>query len=188
MIWGGIMRVFIGIELHQHIKEYLFTTQRIIKSGTIKGDFTRMENFHLTLKYIGHVNEEEIEDLEDAIDLVCDHTKAFTITINGIGSFDKKTSSIVWVGIASGRQELKHLFQRIDKETVKLGFLKEERRYRPHITLGKKIVFSPFSRTEFIPPYEEPVQVKKITLFHSDRIDGVLTYTPIYSQLLKEED
>lgn len=182
------MRVFIGIEFDSDVKEYLHSIQSIIKPGIIKGDFTRLENFHLTTKYIGHVTEDELDQLEDIIDEVCEELHAFDIKINGIGSFEKKHSSIVWVGILEGKTDLSNLFHKIERKTVLKGFQKEERKYRPHITLGKKIVFSPYTRTEYIPRYENIVSIKKITLFLSERIDGVLTYTPIYENQLKEKE
>lgn len=182
------MRVFIGIEFDRDVKEYLHSIQSIIKPGIIKGDFTSLENFHLTIKYIGHVKEEEIEQLEDIIDEVCEELHTFDIKINGIGSFEKKYSSIVWAGILEGKQQLSQVFQKIERKTVSSGFSKEERKYRPHITLGKKIVFSPYSRTEYIPSYETSIPINKLTLFQSERIDDILTYTPIYENYLKEKE
>ena len=180
------MRVFIGFEFDTAVKEYLNSIQSIIKPGTVKGDFTLLDNFHLTTKYIGNVSEEEVDMLIDIIDEVCECIEPFTIKINGLGSFEKKHSSIVWVGILRGKEYLQKVFSKVERKTVEAGFEKEQRKYRPHITLGKKIVFSRHSSTEYIPSYDEIVHINKITLFESHRIDGVLTYTPIYSNQLQK--
>ena len=186
-MWGDTVRVFIGIEFETEVKEYLHSIQSIIKPGTVKGEFTSLDNFHLTTKYIGHVTDEEIDMLEDIIDEVCEELNHFDIKINGLGSFEKKHSSIMWVGILRGKEYLSKLFQKIERKTVQAGFERETRRYRPHITLGKKIVFSKHSNTEYIPSYDEVLHIDKITLFESSRITGELTYTPIYSNYLKTE-
>lgn len=181
------MRVFIGFEFDNNVKEYLNSIQQIIKPTTFKGNFTRFDNFHLTTKYIGHVSEDEIDLLEDIIDEVSELVTAFDIKINGLGSFDKKHSSIIWVGILKGKEYLSKVFQKIERKTVEAGFEREVRKYRPHITLGKKVVFSKHSNTEYIPSYDEIVHFNRITLFESSRIDGELTYIPIYSSELKKE-
>ncbi len=180
------MRVFIGIEFDNKVKEYLHSIQSIIKPGTFKGDFTRLDNFHLTTKYIGHVNDEELETLEDIIDDVCDSLHQFEIKINGIGTFEKRNNSIIWVGVLRGKEHLNKLFHKIERRTVEEGFDRETRKYRPHITLAKRVVFSKHSGTEYIPSYDDVIHVKRITLFESSRYDGELIYTPIYSKEMQK--
>jgi len=99
-----------------------------------------------------------------------------------LGAFHKKNSSILWVGVTKGKQPLKRLFTNLEKEVVASGFEPENRKYRPHITLGKKVVFSGGSFTNGLPYYNEDLTVAKLTLFQSHRVEGVLTYTPLYQK------
>lgn len=178
---GDLMRVFIGIELENIVKEYLFKVQNTIKSFMYKGEMTNFNNFHLTLKYIGHVTDEEIDILKQCIFSATDAIDPFDMKLNGLHSFSKGKSSILWIGIESGKQKLNALYKAINNQLIAEEFdLEYNRKYRPHITIGKKVMLSPTSTMEVLPHYYDVVRVKAITLFHSHRVNDVLTYTPIY--------
>ena len=181
------MRVFIAVEFDDDIKRYLKQVQDIVKTTTVSGNFTHYSNFHLTLKYIGNIYNGEYEELCQCIDDACSRTAPFSIRIGDIGAFHKKNSSILWVAVTEGRSELKRLFERIETEVVESGFEPENRKYRPHITIGKKIVFSNGSFTNGLPYYDRDIPVTGLTLYQSHRVDGVLTYTPLYRRPFEQE-
>lgn len=175
------MRVFIGIELENDVKEYLYKVQNHIKPSMIKGELTNFNNFHLTTKYIGHVTDEEVEILKDCIFTASDQVEPFDMTLNGLHSFNKGRSNILWIGIESGKKELNKIYKAVENELISEEFdLDYNKKYKPHITIGKKMVMSPISSMEVLPHYYEKVRVSAITLFHSHRVNDVLTYTPIY--------
>ena len=178
------MRVFIAVEFDDHVKRYLKEVQDIVKTTTYKGNFTHYRNFHLTLKYIGEVYNGEYQELCHCIDDICSVTAPFSIKIGDIGFFSKKTNNIVWVGITRSKDEVLRLHKRVDKETNRSGFPPELRKFRPHVTIGKKVVFCDGGMTNGLPYLDDQVPVAKLTLFQSHRIDGVLTYTPLYSQFM----
>ena len=181
------MRVFYAVEFEDDVKRYVKDVQDIVKTTTVSGNFTHYTNFHLTLKYIGNIYNGEFDELCQCLDDVATITKPFVIRIGDIGVFHKKNSSILWVGVTKGKKKLKQVFQKLEQEVVTSGFEPEIRNYRPHITLGKKVVFSEGSFTNGLPYYDHDIEVKSITLFQSHRIDGVLTYTPLYRAVLSGE-
>jgi 2'-5' RNA ligase len=173
------MRVFIGIEFNQEVKEYLNGVKEIVKENIKGGDFTHFDNYHLTLRYIGNIYGDEQELLEEVLDKVSTKVESFDITIGDIGSFGKGHTSIVWVGVLKGRNKLGKLYHTIEEELYFNGFDKEGRKYNPHITIGKKIRLNGHGGG-YLEPYSGIIKVQTITLFHSHRVNGVLTYTPIY--------
>lgn len=181
------MKVFIAIEFEDEVKRYLKEVQDIVKTTTVSGNFTHYTNFHLTLKYIGNIYNGEYEELCQCIDDVCSETSPFFIKIGDIGVFQKKNNSIVWVGVTEGKTKLQRLFKRIETEVVASGFDAEERKYRPHVTIGKKVVFANGTYTNGLPYHNEPIPCARLTLFESHRVDGVLTYTPLYSKPFEVE-
>lgn len=181
------MRVFYAIAFSDDIKQYLKDVQDIVKRTTVNGNFTRYRNFHLTLKYIGNIYNGEYEELCQVLDDVASSAKPFTLRIGDIGAFHKKNSSILWVGVTHGKKALKQLYKKLESELVLSGFEAEQRKYRPHITIGKKVVFSGGSFTNDLPYYDHDILVGSITLFQSHRVDGVLTYTPLYQVSLTGE-
>lgn len=182
------MRVFIAIEFNDPIKQYLKTVQDIVKTTTVSGNFTHYSNFHLTLKYLGNIYNGEYDDLCQCIDDISKQISNFSIKIGDIGAFHKKNSSILWVGITEGKEQLKRLYTIIEREVTNSGFDPDERKYRPHITLGKKVVFSGGSFTNGLPYFNDSIECTRLTLFESHRVDGVLTYTPIYSKEFTKQD
>ncbi len=108
----------------------------------------------------------------------------FSIKIGDIGFFNKRTTNIVYVDVTRGKDILMRLHKLTDKETNNSGFKPELRKFRPHVTIGKKVVFSNGTYTNGLPLLKGEIEVTKLTLMESSRIDGVLTYTPLYSQIL----
>ena len=178
------MRVFIAIEFKDNVKSYLKDVQDIVKSTTYKGNFTKYDNFHLTVKYIGEIYNGEYEEVCQCIDDICSNMAPFSIKIGDIGFFNKRTTNIVYVDVTRGKDILMRLHKLTDKETNNSGFKPELRKFRPHVTIGKKVVFSNGTYTNGLPLLKGEIEVTKLTLMESSRIDGVLTYTPLYSQIL----
>lgn len=178
------MRVFIAVEFEDEVKRYLKEVQDIVKTTTYNGHYTYYKNFHLTVKYIGEIYNGEYQELCDCIDDICSKTPPFSIKIGDLGFFNKKTTNIVWVGVTRGKDHFIKLHKTTDKITNLSGFPPEMRKFRPHITIGKKVVFNNGRVALGLPYYKEEITVKKLTLFQSHRVDGVLTYTPLYSQFL----
>lgn len=175
------MRVFIGIEFTNEVKEYLYKVQNFLKPSIIKGELTNFNNFHLTTIYIGHVTEEEIDIIKDCMFLACDSLKPFDMKLNGLHSFNKGRNSIFWIGIDSGKDKVKKVYKNIVNELTSEEFdVDYSKKYRPHITIGKKMIVGLGSMTEVMPYYPDSIRVSAITLFHSHRVNDVLTYTPIY--------
>lgn len=185
---GDNMRMFIAIELENTLKEYIFEKQQMIKNNSRKGNFSRKENFHLTLKFIGEVNIEEIEDIKKAINKTALGYSHFKINLGKLGYFSRKNKKIIWIGISQGNKRLNQLFNILETNLDRFGFEREIRGLKPHITLAREVVlkkdFNFLSKEIRIEDKE--IQVKKISLMESTRIDGLLTYRPIYRKDLQD--
>lgn len=180
------MRVFIAIEFKDNVKRYLKDVQDIVKLTTVNGHFTHYDNFHLTVKYIGQIYSGEFDKLCQCVDDICESSSPFSIKIGDIGFFNKRTTNIVWVGITKGKEKIMNLHKKTDRITNKANFQPELRKFRPHVTIGKKVLFNDYGFSQRLPFFDEEIEVKRITIMESSRIDGVLTYTPLYSRELGE--
>lgn len=177
------IRVFVAIEFEQKIKEYLCERQQAIKENSIKGNFTNKENFHVTLKFIGEVEPEEIENLKKAIDEVAVNQQTFTLSFQKIGQFSRGKKSIVWVGLKKNK-DLEKLQNDLENSLEKEGYTKEERTFKAHITLGREVIFKcNFEELQKnVEIKHEKLLVNKVSLMESKRINGKLKYAPIYSR------
>ncbi|OJF94170.1 RNA 2',3'-cyclic phosphodiesterase [Alkalibacterium sp. 20] len=88
------MRVFIAIEIDEQTKRQLNSTQDMIKNYVNKGNFTTKNNFHVTLRYIGDVDQEEINGLKQAIDETTSKAKKFTLCLDTLGHFPRKKKKL----------------------------------------------------------------------------------------------
>lgn len=180
------MRVFIAIELDENIKEYIFQNQRIVRDNSIKGNFSRKENLHLTLRFIGEANAKQIDDLKKNIDETAKITSSFEIQLGGLGYFPKKNRKIIWLGISKGKKSLQQLFNVLENNLEKHGFGRDERGLNPHITMARQVILNTDFKllTEKVKIEDIEIPVKKISLMESTRVDGKLTYRPIYTKYL----
>ena len=135
------MRVFIGIGFDENTKRYLKDIQRMVKNEAKSGNFTHYHNFHLTLRYIGEVNEKTLNQLKKILDITARQTSPFFFKIGDISMFRKGNGFIVWSKIISEVNALNNLYKKLESILQTIGIDKEIRPYTPHITLGKKIRF-----------------------------------------------
>jgi 2'-5' RNA ligase len=160
-----MIRLFVGVGLPADVRMRLSA----LGAGVPGARWVPEENLHLTLRFIGEVTEGDAEDIHDA--LMSIRTKAFDITLAGVGHFESKGQvHTLWAGIEKN-PELTALRDRIESAMVRLGLEPEERRYTPHVTLAR-LRDTPVHRVqEFLTAHAlfraGPVPVDHFTLFSS---------------------
>jgi 2'-5' RNA ligase len=93
-------------------------------------------NFHLTLKFLGDIDETRVEPIAAALERDLCPFSCFTINAKGLGVFpDLKRPRILWVGLVG--DELNALASRVEKALVPFGFAAERRAFTPHLTVGR---------------------------------------------------
>lgn len=174
------MRLFIAVKLNEETKRAILTLQNSLKELSRGGNFTKEENLHITLVFIGETErggERKIISALDAVDSL-----PFTLTFSGLGSF----GNLYWMGINKCR-ELDDIYGRLCHELANKGFPAEKREFTPHITLVRQFVSPPgFNKINFAS--QAPVitqKVEKISLMRSERKYGSLVYTEIYEKSLR---
>ena len=169
------MRIFYALNFDTDDKQKMSYYRDLLKDNCDKGSFVDTDNFHLTLEYIGEV--EDVEDyigVLDSIDLL-----SLTITICKLATFDKKNKKIFWLGI-NENQKLNAIVQDVRLHLSKK--LKTEfGTFTPHITLARNVVGDEFT----LDVEEFEIKVKSVALFESKRVDGVLVYEPLKERSLE---
>jgi len=179
----SVMRLFIAVNFDENIKNELWEISRDFQQYTSQGNFTRPENFHLTLVFLGEVAPERVKDIQQAMAEVT--VKPFTLSLGGLGCFKRRNGDIYWIGVELSNALLELYRQLVDSLTQR-GFVLENRGYKPHLTLGRQIELAGDYRLESLPVAIKPLsqKVSKISLMLSERINGRLTYTEIHSKSL----
>ena len=174
------MRLFVAVNFSPELKDRLENTIEDMKAAGAKGNFTRRENLHLTLAFIGET------DRADAAARAMDAVKAtpFELCISGIGWFWRRGGYLFWAG-AEPAPPLLHLYRRVCAALTEHGFAIEQREYTPHITLGRRVtVPQGFDAKASVRAPGAAMPVESIALMKSERIYGRLTYTKIYEKPL----
>ncbi len=118
------MRTFIAIEIPEKIKKEIVKIQK--KLPEFKGKITEKENLHLTLKFLGEVNEEKLEEVKKRLKKI--HLKSFETEIKDMGMFSDR---IVWLRMAN----CKELQREIDDKLS--GLFETENRFMGHLTIAR---------------------------------------------------
>lgn len=176
------MRLFIAINFNEEIKDHLATAIKGLKDGSLRGNFTKRENLHLTLVFIGESSR--VNEITAAMDKADE--KAFEITLGRLGKFKRNGGDIYWAGVDK-TSSLTGIYNKLYEGLKACGFELESREYKPHLTLGREVVLkSSFDEKAFeLTVPQMKMTVNKISLMKSERIDGKLTYTSIYDKELK---
>ena len=118
------MRTFISIEFPEEIKEEISKIQNQLPE--FKGKKTEFENLHLTLKFLGEVDERKIEKIKQKLNEI--KIKQFESEINSIGMFSDR---IIWLGIKNCDELQKEIDERLE------GLFEKEKRFMGHLTIAR---------------------------------------------------
>ncbi len=132
------MRTFVAIELDKEIKDTLSAFIQKLDTGERNIRWIKSQGMHLTLKFLGEVSEDKISDVKTVMGNIVPDFSPFHLRFNGTGTFppQARIPRIVWIGIEKN-ETLHMIHTRIEKELHKIHFPKENRKFQPHLTLGR---------------------------------------------------
>jgi 2'-5' RNA ligase len=132
------LRTFLAVDLGAAIRARCVTLQETLsRSGTLK--WVEPENLHVTLLFLGEVDDRAVAGVCRAVADCCAGVDAFPLTVEGVGCFgNPRRPRTVWVGVTQGKEELCALHDALEAPLLVLGcYRREERQYTPHVTLGR---------------------------------------------------
>lgn len=132
------VRAFVAVLLGQDLQHKIALVQEEFIKISPEVKWVSEENFHVTLKFLGNVEEHLLGDISEALIEALGDVEPFDIEIGSVGAFPSKgRPKTVWVDVTSGGSELKNLAERVDKALETVGFPCEDRPFRSHITIGR---------------------------------------------------
>jgi len=202
-----MIRLFVAIDFPKEVKSQLADLVDQLMEDGYPLTFEKEENFHLTLKFLGWVNENvkcqmsnvktksqmsKLEQIIEATKRATDGVRPFWFRPTKIGYFLKE-SLILWVGVEA-QEGLVKLVNQLEDEFAKIGFEREKREFTPHITFGKKRHAFPLAKwrriaeeiKEKFKPEFSKFKVKEITLFQSTLTANGSIYNPLLNFPFKE--
>ncbi len=160
-------RLFIAIPLPDAVRLRL----SLLAGGVPGARWTPAENMHLTLRFVGDVDDRDADDLADALGDIA--ARPFALRIAGVGQFgDKRRARVLWAGVEPSTA-LGELRAAVDGQVVRLGHPPEGRRYSPHVTLARMKGLAPERLAAFMETHGglalAPFDVASFALISSHR-------------------
>jgi len=171
------MRLFIAVNFDDcTVKKILAVAQRLGEIG--RGNFSRPENLHLTLAFLGDIQPDRIQGVREAMDSVI--IPDLLLEFTHVGSFRREGGELWWLGLAPNTA-LMHLQNQLSQQLKNRGFSLENRRFSPHIALARQVVLRAAPNRIQLLGSTFATRADTISLMLSHRVNGKLTYTEQYA-------
>ncbi len=180
------IRSFIAIDLSDSVRRQIETLVQKLRESDAQVGWVKVEGIHLTLKFLGNIAPESIEQIKPVLAGIASQTAPIRIEPAGCGAFPTiKAPRVIWVGLSGQLDPLAELARRVETAMVPFGFKPEDRPFKPHLTLGRvkgrqriqalqEILFANRNFTA------EPFDAAEVVLYKSDlRPDGA-RYAPLF--------
>jgi RNA 2',3'-cyclic 3'-phosphodiesterase len=184
---GPPMRLFFAIELGDELLDLLEETIAPLRAEAPELAWTRREQRHLTLKFLGSVEEADLSKLTASADRAAARHSPLDMTVREIGAFPNfRRARVVWIGVEQdARLELLH--HDLEQACEQGGFEVEGRPFRPHVTLAR--IRAPLSvdrlralaRAARSLKMKATVRVECITLFESTLAPSGARYRRVHA-------
>ena len=133
------IRAFLAVDPPEEIFREIIGIQERLKK-TIKGDirWVRPEGIHLTLKFFGYVYQSDVANISLVVKNNVAYMKTLMLNVRNVGAFPTTTRPrVLWLGIDGDTDPLISLQAEMDTGFQEYGFKKEDRPFRPHLTLAR---------------------------------------------------
>ncbi|YCO05002.1 RNA 2',3'-cyclic phosphodiesterase [Vibrio sp. VNB-15] len=168
------MRLFFALTFDEVSKSKLNQIQSHLQQHGIAGRYTRKNNFHITLAFIGESTEEEAQRLIETLHML--KASCEQVVVDHLGSFHQSGRQLAWLGIEDN-PEIAMLQNELIDKLEQYGFVTESRKYVPHITLARHIDKNAPLDQVVISPLQLPIH--SIALMESKTVNGKLVYQAI---------
>jgi 2'-5' RNA ligase len=168
-----MIRLFVAIEIPQSVRERL----GMLQAGVPGARWVDDDQLHLTLRFIGEVDENVGHDIDDA--LLGIHAPPFELELAGVGEFGGKNPRALWAGVRSNGA-LTHLQKKVETAIQRIGQEPEARKFSPHVTLARLRGAPREKVMQFLSEYSlfasSPFLVDRFVLFSSHQGSGGSVY------------
>jgi len=131
-------RSFIALPLSKPLRDNLITVIEELSRFSPKTKWVEKENLHITVRFLGDIDDEMVKKISDVLDGVARGRKPFPFEVEGVGAFPHpKRARVIWAGISQGFDEMVKIEREISDKLEGLGIPREEKAFHPHITLGR---------------------------------------------------
>lgn len=188
------LRAFVAIRLPGELLTRLKSLQAdLVREFGFPIRWVAPEKIHLTLKFLGEIEPDQVEEVREAMTGAARKSAPLFLRARGLGVFPRiANAKVFWVGLEGQTHELIELQKRLDEELARVGFQKETRPFRAHLTLGRtKGKIDPKALGEAITTFggfeTEPFCADRFHLFRSQLRPAGAVYTRLIDLDFKDK-
>ena len=174
------MRAFIAVDFDKETKGRIADIQRHFRPYALKGRWTYIDNLHLTLKFLGEIEEHQQELIASALEKASRDFSPFILETGKPEYSGAENISTFRLGISGDITRLNQLHDKLEQELEDIGVPKDTRTFRPHITIGRDVVIQKWEEVKTkLPLSTFKIPVTRISFMKSEVIDRKRIYTPL---------
>lgn len=163
------MRSFIAVEISCEIKDALGEIIAKFRGCGADVKWVRPANLHVTLKFLGDIDENDIVKISEIVRECSLDIKPFDLAIEGIGAFpDLEKPRVIFVNMCDEIENLSILFDRFNDKLSHIGIKKEDRKFEAHLTIGR------VKSLKGIEPLLEMIEAEKTRCFGEEYVESVV--------------
>ncbi|MBN2879099.1 MAG: RNA 2',3'-cyclic phosphodiesterase [Clostridia bacterium] len=171
------MRLFAAINFDKDTKRKILNIQDHLREYA-SGSFSYYENLHLTLVFLGETEPSKLQSIKDAMQSIT--IPEMNLVFSHTGYFSKDDGDIWWLGMEYN-DALAVLHKDLTEAFTKLGYTPENREYRPHITLARRVRSKDKIDKSLLMDAPFSADVSSLSLMLSKRVNGRMEYTELFS-------
>lgn len=171
------MRTFIALELPEPFADDVAALSRCLRRA-VDGRFMRRETYHLTLAFLGDVDEDGASRAIGALERACAGRLPVPLAATGLGKFGKPHDCTLWLGIEPA-PELMDLAQAVRDELTHAGLTFDTKPFLPHITLARRVRMPRGDLGSLVFP--APARAARVTLYKSTLTQEGAVYKPLFT-------
>jgi 2'-5' RNA ligase len=185
-----MIRAFVALELPQTARRALADLQGRLKQERLAVRWVRPEGIHLTLKFLGEVPVEQVDAIGQAVNGAIQGQHALELGIKGLGVFPGvRKARVIWAGLTGETAALLDLQEKVAAALEPVGFPRDRRRFKAHLTLGRFKKSPPppelaalLERGSDYAPCELPLS--RVVIYRSELRPQGARYTPLATAAL----
>jgi len=132
------VRTFVAVEISADLRKRVQRFLEELREGISGVTWVAPQNLHVTLKFLGDVEEARIDEVCRTVAEAVASCAPFDLQVRGVGAFPRiERPQTLWLGLAAGREQLVELYRPVNRLLHQLGFPREERQFAPHLTIGR---------------------------------------------------
>ena len=181
-----MIRTFIAIDLPEATRQGLAAVREQLKQSRAGVRWVKPDSIHLTLKFLGNISPAQVDDIAAAAAQLLRGEPTITLCAAGLGCFPSpRKPRVIWVGLRGEVERLVNIQAGLEKALEPLGFAREGRGFRPHLTIGRvkdRHHLQPLIEAMSAPelPEFDSFDVTEIILYKSDLRPTGAIYTKLH--------